>query len=330
MKKSFVIILTILMFTTLLASCVTPNNTDTSNDTEKTENENGYYSQLSVNSKYIGELPPVKKVDDEYIRVEAFGATYDKKVKTYSSYHLITTYEELCTVFPDNGVSNTIFDENYILFIKREYWEEWGEYIGFKNLSYDGLNLSITFDRYHHYYGISSPGSLTNQDYVLIPKNDIETSIASKGTIIVLENQIMLHSIYKSIEPTNSFLESEEAKMWSFYSKNEIEAFCQEKGLELNGNDLFFGENYAYVFIYVKRKGLSNDYCGYNKFELKDGVITATLHYNTEKVTETEEAYMLDLIKIPIESLNGQVLNGTPANIVVDEKAPIALPLFKD
>lgn len=325
MKKISIVVLSLVLLLSLV-SCgghSTTNtgeqNSNTDTNSQQQEKHEGYYPYLKIND-YLGELPTVKKKDDEFITFEDYGGLYEKRVKTYSAYHLITTYEELCSVSPNASESlKELFNDNYVLFMEREYYSFVGEYIGFRNLSLADSSLTITFDRYTYYNGFGNPREHTDRDYILIPKSEIDSDIEAKGTITVLENEIKLYEGEKDIQITDSFPKSQETKIWTFYYKYELTNFCTKYDLDVWTGYRGLGENFAFIIIYTERKETDDRYNGYYNFEFVDDTPTITFSCLKSSLENDECEYKLDLIIIPKDKLNAQSLDGACANVIFEE-----------
>ena len=299
----------------------TPNNNDDTNIVDNKDNTqnnlknealetSSYYSQIDI-MEYIDTIPAIERENDEFIEIEINGDIKEVRVKTYAAYHLITSLEELAAVTNETlTIGNEFFNENNILFIKREYNEQWGENIGFRNFSIIDSKPTITFDRYVYDNGLSSPLSTTEQDYLLIPKNTFDDKIVVKGTITVLENEISLYNNIDIDIPEN-FMEINESRMWSFDSKEDLERFCHDNNLTIP--DIYKpNEIYATVLVYTKRKAIGDvNYSGYYNFEFVESIPTITYSYNKQSIENLAEEYKLDVLKIPKNKINGQNINNT-------------------
>lgn len=322
--KKILLLLLLLVFVVGSVSCGklhTPNNSDDTNIDENEDNaqnnlknetceKSSYYSQIDI-MKYVDTIPTIERENDEFVEIEINGDIKEVRVKTYAAYHLITSLEELAAVTNETlTIGNDFFNENNILFIKREYNEQWGENIGFRNFSIIDSKPTITFDRYVYDNGLSSPLSTTEQDYLLIPKNTFDDEIVAKGTITVLENEISLYNSLVIDIPEN-FTEIDESRMWSFDSKEELERFCLDNNLIIP--DIYKpNEIYATVLVYTKRKAISDVKCsGYCNFEFVESIPTITYSYNKQSIENSAEEYKLDVVKIPKNKIKGQNINST-------------------
>ena len=87
---------------------------------------------------------------------------------------------------------------------------------------------------------------------------------------------------------------------------------------------MYFSSKVLYL-VYANIKSDST-YYGYSNFQFIDGIPTITQNYKIGAEISIKAECKLELIRIPKELLNGQVLNGTPVNIIVDEREVNVLP----
>lgn len=155
---------------------------DTSGDDEQ-KNESG-----TVEEKYYQQVF-AKSASGAY-NDEVINRSRDE-IKT-GKYKIIWTSEELCQhIGEESGAEAEIFENNCVIYISIWYSTDWGEGLGFKNLTFSGEGAAIEYDR-PYYEGeemIEGEAVTHYEDYIVVDKDLIPSGVSNEGAISATQNK---------------------------------------------------------------------------------------------------------------------------------------------
>ena len=232
MKKLFSIMLVMLMLIGILASCNKSNNETSSNTNNNTnissnsdissdsnnagavnplesyekygnkvyfafeEKESNYYAIVTVtNEDEELETSLDEKTEEENYENLGIPIEIPKDGKNY--FKFIQTYEELTTYISSPNIDATVFETNYIVCIKENFylssgWERWFKHLGYSDFKLKDDKYEITTN---FYFSVDAEAHLdivayvTTVDYLIIPKAEIDF-VEGVHEIIINDNQI--------------------------------------------------------------------------------------------------------------------------------------------
>lgn len=143
-----------------------------------------------------------------------------------ADYDVISNAGELLK-FADNAlkINASVFEDNVILLIRRREGSEWGENVGFKNLTVKDGEVYIVLDRYGG--DLSSPMERTYADFLIIPKDRLPDTVTKQGKIKVISNDFWIRDdetwdvIHDELRKKNTEydkLTEEVDRPWAFYN----------------------------------------------------------------------------------------------------------------
>ncbi len=274
--------------------------------------KSSYYSLLD-GGDFLGNLPlPNKdffgdlKLEASFDELDTSDTYYLNEIINfkyrhvdYESYKLITNYDELVSlVFDANNFDASIFDEYYVMYMYREYPVVQKGNIGFKGFKVIDEKLYIVFDDYGYNGESFSDMCDPKEYYLLIPKSEISDDVKKEGTIVILDNNVMLYQ-HQAIETPDN-VNKELNTMWILKTNEELEDFCSFYGIEKPLHINFYDSNQMVAVLYTQRNTKYNEgEFGYYGFG--DGNITFT--YFTDGASDEEKSYVFDFIELPYSDL---------------------------
>ena len=143
-----------------------------------------------------------------------------------ADYDVISNAGELLR-FADNAlrINTSVFEDNVILLIRRREGSEWGENVGFKNLTVKDGEVYIVLDRYGD--DLSSPLERTYADFLIIPKDRIPDTVTKQGKIKVISNDFwirddetwdVIHDKLRKENTEQDKLTEEVERPWTLYN----------------------------------------------------------------------------------------------------------------
>lgn len=223
MKKFFVVI--VLMFILCLLSCNGVDSPDTSMDSDNKLSSTGipnddtdvdsvnplepyekygnkvYFAFEEKETNYYASVTNAKtnedsgEITEEQYEVIVAPTDIPNDGKNY--FKFIETYDELTTYISSPNVDASVFEDNYIICIKENFylsngWEKWFKILGYSNFKFTDNEYEISRNCYFSaYFGVHldilAPVTLVN--YLIIPKTEIDF-IDGVQEISVNNNQI--------------------------------------------------------------------------------------------------------------------------------------------